>query len=166
MARRSDQILRLIATLKLVKGVVLVAVGVGAVSLLGQDAAHGLRGWLLDLQPANHYLRHAIARVCALPAHALQVASIALFLYAAVFVVEGVGLFLRRAWAEVMTTLITTSFLPLEIYELALHWSSIKAAVVVLNLAIAAYLVWRLRGEGHWPFRRVSAGATSSSSAA
>jgi uncharacterized membrane protein (DUF2068 family) len=74
-----------------------------------------------------------------------------------VFLVEGVGLMLRRGWAEVLTTVITTSFLPLEIYELIKHESWMKIGVVLVNALIVVYLVRRLRREGHWPFHRRSA---------
>jgi uncharacterized membrane protein (DUF2068 family) len=49
--------------------------------------------------------------------------------------------------------IITTSFIPLEIYELVEHRSWQKVGVVVVNVLIVLYLVRRLRREGHWPFR-------------
>ena len=69
-----------------------------------------------------------------------------------VFLVEGVGLMLRRGWAEVLTTVITVSFIPLEIYELVKHESWMKIGVILVNALIVVYLVRRLRREGHWPF--------------
>jgi uncharacterized membrane protein (DUF2068 family) len=37
--------------------------------------------------------------------------------------------------------------IPVEIYELAKHPTLNKVLVIVLNVAILAYLVWRLRRE-------------------
>ena len=52
------------------------------------------------------------------------------------------------------TAIITTSFIPLEIYELIEHESWMKIGVILLNALIVVYLVRRLRREGHWPFHR------------
>ena len=66
---------------------------------------------------------------------------------AAVFIVEGVGLLLRRHWAEYLAVIATASFLPLEIYELVERVEVSRALVVVANLAIVVYLVVRLGAE-------------------
>jgi uncharacterized membrane protein (DUF2068 family) len=71
-----------------------------------------------------------------------------------VFLVEGVGLLLRKPWAEIMTVIVTTSFIPLEVYELVERFSGAKVLVIVVNVLVVLYLLRRLRREGHWPFRR------------
>jgi uncharacterized membrane protein (DUF2068 family) len=50
--------------------------------------------------------------------------------------------------------IITTSFVPLEIYELIEHPSWAKVLVLVFNVLVVLYLLRRLHREGHWPFRR------------
>ncbi len=61
--------------------------------------------------------------------------------YAAVFAVEGVGLWMQKRWAEWLTTIITASLIPLELWEL-IHKPSIGAALVlVANILIVGYLV-------------------------
>jgi uncharacterized membrane protein (DUF2068 family) len=151
---RSDAILRIIAVLKLVKGAALLAIAFGAHSLLRQDLAHGFRHWIDELSPSSHYLRHVLARILALDAHTLEMVELATVIYAALFLTEGIGLFLKKVWAEYLTTVITISFIPVEIYELVEHPSITKVTVIVLNIAIVIYLAWRLRRDHHWPFRR------------
>ena len=74
--------------------------------------------------------------------HALRVVTLA---YAAVFAVEGVGLWMRRRWAEWLTVVITASLIPLEVWEL-LHRPSLgKAWVIAANTAIVGYLIWHVR---------------------
>ena len=153
MKSRSDAILKLIAVMKLVKGVALLAIACGALTLVRRDVAHGIHGWIDELAPSNHYVRHTIARIADLDPHTLELVAVATFIYAAVFLVEGVGLFFKKTWAEYMTTGVTMSFIPLEIYEVAEHPSLIKVAMIVLNIGIVIYLVWRLRLDRHWPFR-------------
>src|SRR5262249_30369502 len=91
--------------------------------------------------------------------HTRLVIAIATLIYAALFFVEGIGLLLDKLWAEYLTTIITTSFVPIEIYEVIEHASMAKAAVTVVNIGVVIYLVWRLRRDGHWPFRKHAASA-------
>jgi len=55
--------------------------------------------------------------------------------------------------------IVTTSFIPLEIYELAAHRSWARAAVIVLNVLVVLYLLRRLKREKHWPFHKARAPA-------
>jgi uncharacterized membrane protein (DUF2068 family) len=47
----------------------------------------------------------------------------------------------------VLTAVATSSLIPVELYELWRHPTLNKVLVVVVNAAILAYLVWRLRRE-------------------
>jgi uncharacterized membrane protein (DUF2068 family) len=153
MPRHSrDVLIRLIALFKLVKALLLIAVGVGALSLRHHDGA--LAGWIhaLVFDPHGRLFHEAVEKISGLDTRQLAGVAIGSLVYAAVFLVEGVGLMLRRGWAEVLTTVITISFLPLEIYELVKHESWMKIGVILVNALIVVYLVRRLRREGHWPF--------------
>ena len=147
-----DGIVRLIGILKLLKGLLLVAVGFGALSLVHRDVGHAIHRAIryFHIADDNRFVREAIAR---LGPHELEEIELGSFVYAVLFVVEGTGLLLRRLWAEYLTIVITASFIPLEIYELVEHPSVIKALVIVVNIAIVAYLVYCLHRNKHWPFR-------------
>jgi uncharacterized membrane protein (DUF2068 family) len=67
--------------------------------------------------------------------------------YAAVFAVEGIGLWLQKRWAEWLTTIITASLIPLEIWELFFRPNVGKALVLAANVAIVAYLIWQLHSK-------------------
>jgi uncharacterized membrane protein (DUF2068 family) len=67
------------------------------------------------------------------------------FLYAALFLTEGTGLWLRKRWGEWVTVIITSSLVPLEVYEIHRHPSYPKVGVLVINLAIVVYLIWHMR---------------------
>lgn len=165
MRRRSDFVIRLIAVFKLVKAASLIALGVGALSMLRVDHDSWLRSWLTaaSADPHGKYLTEALSRVTTLSVRQLREIGVALLVYALVFIIEGIGLFGRRAWAEIMTVLVTLSFVPLEVYELVKHGSWAKAAVLAFNIFVVGYLLRRLRREGHWPFHR---DAVSSATAA
>jgi uncharacterized membrane protein (DUF2068 family) len=150
-----DLLIRLIASFKLVKAVMLITVAIGALALRHHhDGALG--DWIdaLVFDPHGKYLHELVTKISLLNNHELEVIGIGGLLYAAVFAIEGVGLMLRRMWAEVMTVIVTTSFIPLEIYELVTHESWAKAAVIVVNVLVVLYLLRRLKRERHWPFHK------------
>jgi uncharacterized membrane protein (DUF2068 family) len=153
--QQRDIIIRLIALLKLGKALVLIAVAAGALSLVHRhDGALGTWIDALVFDPHGKYVHELVTRISLLDDHALEVIGIGGLLYAAVFAIEGIGLMLRRTWAEVMTVIITTSFIPLEIYELVERKSTAKAVVIVVNVIVVLYLLRRLKREQHWPFHK------------
>jgi uncharacterized membrane protein (DUF2068 family) len=152
--RQRDIVIRLIALLKLMKALVLIAVGIGALSMRHDHSWLGTWTHALAADPHGTYVAKLVAKIGSLDARELEELGIGSLVYASVFVVEGVGLMLRRMWAEVLTVIVTTSFIPLEIYELAVHKSLAKAAVIVVNVLVVLYLLRRLRRENHWPFHK------------
>lgn len=73
--------------------------------------------------------------------HALRLITLT---YAAVFAIEGTGLWMQRRWAEWLTVIITASLIPLELWEL-IHKPSLGAAAVLLaNSLIVGYLYWHV----------------------
>ena len=142
--------LRLLGAFKLVKALALVAF---AVSLMDPAWRHELRVLVraVGVDP-DHRLADVIAKLRDMgEAHRRDI-GLAVLAYAALFTVEGVGLIMRKLWAEYVTIVITTSFIPLEIYELAHGKSVLKAVVIALNIAIVIYLILRLRHNKRWPF--------------
>jgi uncharacterized membrane protein (DUF2068 family) len=142
-----DKWIFLIALFKLVKGILLVAAGIGALKLLHKDIGDVLQNTLdvLGVDPDNRYAHSLLVRLLSVNDHTLKEISAGTFAYAAVFLTEGTGLVLRKRWAQYFTIIVTTSFLPLEIYELARRPSVPKVAVIVVNIAIVAYLVVNVR---------------------
>jgi uncharacterized membrane protein (DUF2068 family) len=61
--------------------------------------------------------------------------------YGAVEGVEAVGLWYQQRWAEYLTFLVTTSLLPLEVYEIVNHATPFKVLAFVINVAVAVYLL-------------------------
>jgi uncharacterized membrane protein (DUF2068 family) len=155
MARHQpDVVIRLIALAKLGKAALLIAIGVGALSIHHSQPDHGLAAWIhaIAVDPHGKYVNQLLAKISALDAHQLREIGVGSLVYAAVFIVEGIGLMLRKAWAEVLTVIVTTSFIPLECYELVEHRSWAKVIVILANILIVLYLLRRLRREQHWPF--------------
>jgi uncharacterized membrane protein (DUF2068 family) len=141
--------LRLIAAFKLLKGFALLAVGIGALRLLHKDVAAILEHWIniFRVDPHNQFINRLLEKLAILDDRRLKELSVGTFVYSAIFFTEGIGLALRKRWAEYFTIITTSSFLPLEIYELAKHVSPGKILALLINLAVLAYLVNELRSS-------------------
>jgi uncharacterized membrane protein (DUF2068 family) len=74
--------------------------------------------------------------------------GIVALVYAAIFATEGTGLWLRKHWAEWFTVIATGSLIPVEIYEVFHHFSWLKLAALIANVAIVLYLI-RLASQPH-----------------
>ncbi|WP_329432661.1 MULTISPECIES: DUF2127 domain-containing protein [unclassified Streptomyces] len=86
----------------------------------------------------------------------LVIVAVALMVYALIEIVEGVGLWRARRWAEYLTVVATAAFLPLEIYELTEKVSWVKIATLTVNVLAVLYILlskrlFGLRG-GHAAF--------------
>ena len=145
---------RVIAVFKLLKAVLLLAVGVGALKLVDRDVAHVLGRWAaqLHLDPDGHLVRGALERFANLDPRRITAISAGMFVYAGLMLTEGVGLWLRKRWAEYLTVIATALLVPLEIYEIARRTTPIRIGALVVNVAIVGYLIARLRHRA--PVRR------------
>jgi uncharacterized membrane protein (DUF2068 family) len=148
---RPDRGLLLIASFKMLKALLLVAGGLAALKLLQPDAARSVNEWVaaLPLDSQRRLAHRFLVRLTGLPAGRLHALGIAFFAYAGLFVVEGIGLWRQKRWAEYLTVIATSSFVPLEIYELVKDVTPPRIAALLANLFVVAYLVWALRrGRG------------------
>jgi uncharacterized membrane protein (DUF2068 family) len=149
LTTKKSNTLFLIALFKLVKGILLLAVGIGALRYLHRDLAHSVEHLvnILRVDPENRYVHKLLSRALSVSPRQLKELSIGTFIYSALLLTEGVGLLLRQHWAEYFTIITTAGLIPLEIYELVKHVSLAKIVVLIINAAIVVYLVMRVRGE-------------------
>lgn len=146
--RRGERFVALIGAFKLLKAALLIALGVVWVSGIGEGALADAAAWTGALQ-GHHVVRRAVERLASLSGHQRHVIAIATFGYAALFAVEGVGLLLRRRWAEWMTVIVTGSFVPFELVGIVRRPGPGKIVALALNVAIVVYLgLGILRGWG------------------
>ena len=50
-----------------------------------------------------------------------------------------------KRWAEYLTFITTAGLIPIEVYEMSRRVTAAKVAVLIINVAIVAYLVRRVR---------------------
>jgi uncharacterized membrane protein (DUF2068 family) len=140
-------VLRTIALYKIIKVVLLLAVAYGELRLRDASLAAKLLSWA---QARPYGLEHRIVTqllewFSGLSVPRINALRIVTLAYAAVFAVEGVGLWMQKRWAEWLTTIITASLIPLEAWELIFRPTIGKALIIVTNIAVVAYLVWHVR---------------------
>jgi len=145
-----DRLVTLIVIFKFFKGALLIAVALGARHLMNRDLSEFAER-LVDsfrVDPNNRYIELLLSKMDLVTAKQLKELSIGSFFYAAIVLTEGTGLALRKRWAEYFTIIVTASFLPLEVYELAHRVTPVKIVVMVINLLILGYLIRRVRRAG------------------
>jgi uncharacterized membrane protein (DUF2068 family) len=140
-------ILRIIALYKLVKVLLLLALAYGEVRLHDASLAAKLLTWAsarplgLERQVVTQLLTW-FSGISASGIHTLRLVTLC---YAAVFAIEGIGLWMRKRWAEWMTTIITASLIPFELWELFYRPNVGKVLVPLANAAIVVILVLHVR---------------------
>jgi uncharacterized membrane protein (DUF2068 family) len=102
---------------------------------------------MLGFDQNSRFMGRALLTAAALTPNRVRDLIVGSFLYAGLFLTEGIGLWLLKRWAMWFTVIITGSFLPVEIYELVRHPSAGKALVLMINLALLGYLIRRIRDE-------------------
>lgn len=138
---------RLIALFKLSKGVLLIALGVAALKLLHTDIASLVENWVaaLGLDQNSRFVGRILSSAAALSPDTVRDLIAGSFLYGGLFLTEGIGLWLLKRWAMWFTVILTGSFLPAEMYELARRPGAGEVALLLMNLALVGYLIRRIR---------------------
>lgn len=144
-----------IGLFKLAKALFFFVVGLGALHLVHSNLGEVLLSVITKLHfaPDAPLIGKLLDRADLISGHQLRQLSLLTFGYACLCLVEGVGLMLEQTWAEYLTLTLTTAALPWEVYELFKHGTAIRAGLILVNLAVLAYLLWFIR----WHRRHVRA---------
>jgi len=146
---QSGRLLPLIGAFKLLKGLLLLAVGFGSLKLLHKDVADAAMHWIdiLRFDPDNRYIHRLLVKLWSVDDHKLKEISAGTFFYSALLLAEGTGLLLRKRWGEYCAVIFTASFIPLEIYELLKRFTAARSVIILINALIVWYLIANLRRE-------------------
>ncbi len=144
--------LRAVATLEFSKGLLVVLVGLGLVSLsrhdMGlEDVAENLL-YILHINPDWHLSQiflHVSERLDDM--NLVTVAAVAAA-YSVLRFIEAYGLWRARVWAEWLALLSGLIYLPLEIRHLIRKPGPVSWLVLIINLLIVAYMAY-LRMKSH-----------------
>jgi uncharacterized membrane protein (DUF2068 family) len=95
-------------------------------------------GWNLK----DSHLIHALNDAVTSSRHTLTLVFIALASYGLLQCVEAFGLWLMKRWAEYLTVVATSLFIPIEIYEIASKVTFLRVGALVVNIGAVTWLVW------------------------
>lgn len=169
-AHEGNKGLLLIAVFELVKTVLFLIAAAGMFHLVNRDTQLELRKLLhvFRISGDSHFVAGLLPKAADfIDPHKLSFTGL-LVLYAALHATEGIGLLLKKRWAEYITVIMTGFLIPYEIYILIHHtthskiaplvppdqkWIAIfsqhlfllKVLVLLGNVAIVAYLIYHLR---------------------
>jgi uncharacterized membrane protein (DUF2068 family) len=145
--------LRVVAVFEGAKGGLVLVAGFGLLAFLHgglHDAAEELVRHI-HLNPARHYPRIFLDAAARVTDTQLWLLALSAFLYAAVRFMEAFGLWHRKRWAAWFGALSGGVYVPVELFEVAHRFSWVKLTVLVVNMAIVAYLVHELATHGRPP---------------
>lgn len=140
---RRNRWLILIAAFKLSQAVLFIAIGVGALRLVGKDIGDLLTRFAdhLRFNTEPRFVNFILEKSSLVTDHLLRRIGAVVFIYAGLDLIEGIGLYLEKAWAEYLTLAITASFLPWEIFEVLRRVTWIRCGLLTVNALVVFYLL-------------------------
>ena len=150
MGGEHDAFIKVIIVERIVKATVLIVLAIGLL-------VAGNRGWLdtwadyaenqLNLNVGSGIILQLLLRAVEYVGdfNHITLVAISALVYAGLEGTEGVGLAMRRRWAEYLTVIATGVLIPYELYEVVRHPSLFKLGALALNLAVVGYLAYRKR---------------------
>src|SRR5438445_11234188 len=151
----------LIAGFKVVKGLLLLLVGLGFLRLVHAETATLFSKLLeaLHLNAESHILHALVLQVDALRPETLLTLGAMSMLYAALLLTEGLGLWFERSWAAYLTVISTSLFIPFEPYEIFEKVTVLRVGALLVNVAIVLYLISQLKHHSSRQLRGVEQGS-------
>jgi uncharacterized membrane protein (DUF2068 family) len=136
----------LIAAYKLLGALLFIAIGVGALRLLHKDIDDVVWRMIGDfkMNPESRLVNFIFEKAELLNDPILKRIGLVAFCYAAVGILEAIGLYLEKTWGEFLTLVITASFLPFEVHELMRRLTWMRVGLLVANILVLLYLIWML----------------------
>ena len=141
--RRHNWGLILIAAFKLGQAVLFFAMGVGIFRLLHKDIGDVLEklAYHLRFNPESKFINFLLVKSSILDDRLLKRIVEVFFIYAGLDLIEGIGLYLEKTWAEYLTLVITASFLPLEVFEIFKKLTLVRVGLLAVNAMVFVYLL-------------------------
>lgn len=146
--------LRWIGAYKLLKAALSLIGAMLILRLMHRNLPEVAQRWMarLHIEPHTALGRVILHRILMIKRQSMGVAAGLLFAYVPLAVAEGIGLILRKLWAEWLAVITTGAMIPLEIYEVARRPTWLRVLILIANIAVLVYLVVRIkrdRGEPH-----------------
>lgn len=141
-----DGAVKLVAFFEALKGILALLAASGLLTLLHKDL-HDVALSLVEhahLNPAAKYPQIFIAAASNLQDSRLVLLALGAAAYSGLRLVEALGLFLGRAWAELLAAFSGAIYLPFEFLEFVQHRTPLHVGLLLANAAVVALMVYEL----------------------
>jgi len=144
---KRDRLLPWIAAERGFRAIVLVAIGLILITHPHTDWARTITRFTKDMgmDPSDNGIQRIIAKVHNISPSRLTFYGAVAIAYGALEATEAYGLWHQRRWGEYLTVFATSILLVPEVWEIVKGPTLLKVGALVVNVAIVAYLVVRLR---------------------
>ena len=135
------QALRSVALFELAKGLVVLAAAISLYWVDPSDVAGGFLD-LLHISPDRHFAQLLLRSADVLSNLSVWGVVLLASIYSGLRFLEAYGLWKARPWAEWIALISGAAYLPFEIYKLVERLSVFHTAVLLINLAIVAFMFY------------------------
>jgi uncharacterized membrane protein (DUF2068 family) len=142
--------LHVVALFEGAKGLLVLVAGFGLLSFVHKDLHEAVLRLVkhVHLNPASRYPRIFLDLTERVHDAQLWGMAMAAVIYFVVRMVEAVGLWLRKTWAEWFAVLTGGMYIPIEILEVIRSQTWPRVTVLVVNLGVVSYLLFVLARNG------------------
>jgi uncharacterized membrane protein (DUF2068 family) len=147
--QQHNKFLIMIAAYKLLQALLFAAVGIGALRLLHKDIDDVLSAVTsaLRFNPESRFVNFVLDKATLLNDPLLRRIGAVAFSYCGISLAEGIGLYLEKTWGEILTLVITGSFLPWEVFEIYRHLTWPRVGLLLINGLVFLYLLKLVAGR-------------------
>ena len=133
---------RAIAIYEAVKGIIALVAGFGLLTLIDRDLADFAEDFVsvLHLNSEGRLAHRIVETITKLNPLNIKIFFVIALVYATKQFVEAYGLWRLRAWAEWLAIFSGVIYIPVEIYELIHKPTFTRAGILIVNVAVVAYL--------------------------
>lgn len=134
--------LKLVAVFEGMKGLLVILVGFELLKFFHTNIHEAARQVVIEfhLNPASRYPRIFLDLIDHVDDTKTWALAIVALSYAGMRIIEAVGLWFAKSWAEWFAVLSSATYLPFELYELSIGISRVKILLFLVNLGIFLYL--------------------------
>jgi uncharacterized membrane protein (DUF2068 family) len=136
--------LRTVAVIEAAKGILVLLVGFGLLSLVHHDIQHFAERVIthFHLNPAAHYPHIFIEAASKLTDARLLLIAAGAAAYSLVRFIEAYGLWYARRWAEWFAALSGSIYVPIELFELYKRFTWLSLGALIVNLVIVVFALY------------------------
>jgi uncharacterized membrane protein (DUF2068 family) len=148
---KSTKGMRAVSIFEIVKGTLVSLVAGGILALVNSNVEQTAKRWVhrFQLDPAEHLPRAFIELASRVThKHMLMAAGFAI-VFAGIRFAIAFGLWRGRRWAAWLGAAAGLLYVPIELYELHISITTIKVAVLLVNIAIVGYMFTILARSKH-----------------